>query len=199
MILPFCIFSWGWSWSLPSVQCHKPPSIVLQAFCLLDLIPWIYLSLPLYNHKGFDLGHTWTIWWYLSVFTKLFLCIQFTWKGKKLMISKVSHYPDATLGFSIFCGQDLFLQIPWNMNHILVAEKKHSWKYFISAMASRLPLQSLWNLMGLWGQDGERLSASLTWDNSNNSKNAFVLLQQLSSKRLTFSSKQQHLYGHESL
>ena len=21
--------------------------------------PWIYLSFPLYNHKGFDLGHTW--------------------------------------------------------------------------------------------------------------------------------------------
>ena len=21
--------------------------------------PWIYLSPPLYNHKGFDLGHTW--------------------------------------------------------------------------------------------------------------------------------------------
>ena len=26
-----------------------------------DLIPWIYFSLPLYNHKGFDLGHTWMI------------------------------------------------------------------------------------------------------------------------------------------
>ena len=26
---------------------------------LSDLIPWIYLSLPLYNCKGFDLGHTW--------------------------------------------------------------------------------------------------------------------------------------------
>ena len=25
---------------------------------LSDLIPWIYLPLPLYNHKGFDLGHT---------------------------------------------------------------------------------------------------------------------------------------------
>ena len=25
---------------------------------LLDLISWIYLSLPLYNCKGFDLGHT---------------------------------------------------------------------------------------------------------------------------------------------
>ena len=26
---------------------------------LLDLNSWIYLSLPLYNHKEFDLGHTW--------------------------------------------------------------------------------------------------------------------------------------------
>ena len=26
---------------------------------LSDLIPWIYLSLPLYNPKGFDLSHTW--------------------------------------------------------------------------------------------------------------------------------------------
>ena len=49
-ILPFCIyFSWGWSWSLPPVQCQKPLSIILQALCLSDLIPWIYLSLPLYN------------------------------------------------------------------------------------------------------------------------------------------------------
>ena len=30
-----------------SVQCHEPPSIVLQALCLSDLIPWIYLPLPL--------------------------------------------------------------------------------------------------------------------------------------------------------
>jgi len=27
-ILPFCIsFSWGWSWSLPSVQCPEPPLV----------------------------------------------------------------------------------------------------------------------------------------------------------------------------
>ena len=64
-ILLFCIpFSWGWFWSLPPVQCHKPPSIVLQALCLSDLIPCICLSLPLYNHKGFDLGHTWMMWWF---------------------------------------------------------------------------------------------------------------------------------------
>ena len=54
---PFCIsFSWGWSWSLPPVQCLKPLSIILQALCLSDLLPWVYLSLTLYNHKGFDYG-----------------------------------------------------------------------------------------------------------------------------------------------
>ena len=26
---------------------------------LPDLVPWIYLSLLLYNHKWFDIGHTW--------------------------------------------------------------------------------------------------------------------------------------------
>jgi len=54
-------FPWGLSWSLPPVQCHEPPSIVLQAFCLSDLIPWIYLWLPVYSPKGFDLGHTWMV------------------------------------------------------------------------------------------------------------------------------------------
>ena len=28
---------------------------------LSHLILWVYLSLPLYNHKGFDLGHTWMV------------------------------------------------------------------------------------------------------------------------------------------
>ena len=44
-----------------SLQCYKPPSIVLQALYLSDLIPWICLSLPLYKRKGFDLGHTWMV------------------------------------------------------------------------------------------------------------------------------------------
>ena len=29
-----------------------------------DLIPWIYLSLPLYNRKGFNLGHIWMVKWF---------------------------------------------------------------------------------------------------------------------------------------
>ena len=61
-ILPFCIsFSGGWSGSLSPVQCHEPPSIGLQALYLSDLIPWIYLSLPVYNCKGFDLDHIWML------------------------------------------------------------------------------------------------------------------------------------------
>ena len=57
-ILPSCIsFSLGWFWSQPTVQCCKALSIVLQALCLPDLVPSIYSSLPVYNHKGFDLDH----------------------------------------------------------------------------------------------------------------------------------------------
>ena len=56
-ILPFFISSsWAWFWSPPPVKGHEPLTIVLQALCLQDLIPWSYLSLPLYNHKGFNLG-----------------------------------------------------------------------------------------------------------------------------------------------
>ena len=57
VIFLYFFFLW-WSWSL---QCHKHTSIVLQALCLSDVVPWIYLSLPLYNHKAFDLGHTWMV------------------------------------------------------------------------------------------------------------------------------------------
>ena len=47
IILSFHIsFSRGWLWSLLPLHCHKPPSVGLQALCLSDLTPWIYLSLP---------------------------------------------------------------------------------------------------------------------------------------------------------
>ena len=72
--VPFCIsFSWGWSWLLLLVQCHEPSSIILQALCLSDLISWIDLSLPLYNHKGFDLGHTGMVFLLFPTFLNLIL------------------------------------------------------------------------------------------------------------------------------
>ena len=51
--LLFFLFGFGHS------LMDEPPSIVLQARCLSDLISWIYLLLPLDNRKGFNLGHTW--------------------------------------------------------------------------------------------------------------------------------------------
>ena len=73
---PFCIsFSWGWFWSLPPVQWFctvvfttsctmSQTSIHSSSGTLSDLIPWIYLPLPQYNCKGFDLGHTWMVLWF---------------------------------------------------------------------------------------------------------------------------------------
>ena len=49
------------TWFISDQVQNKPLSVVLQAVCLSDLIPWIYFSLPLYNRKGFDLGHTWMV------------------------------------------------------------------------------------------------------------------------------------------
>ena len=42
------------------VSCTMPrTSVHSSSGTLSDLIPWIYLSLPLYYRKGFDLYHTW--------------------------------------------------------------------------------------------------------------------------------------------
>ena len=58
-IFPFCMFFWGGrSWSLPPCTMSWN-SIHSSSGTLSNLIPWIYLSLPLYNCKVFHLGHTW--------------------------------------------------------------------------------------------------------------------------------------------
>ena len=43
----------------PPAQYYVPLSIVLQAHCYLDLVPWIYLLSLLQIHTGFDLSHNW--------------------------------------------------------------------------------------------------------------------------------------------
>ena len=40
------------SFTMSQTSCHG------SSGTLTDLGPYIYFSLPLYNHKGFDLGHT---------------------------------------------------------------------------------------------------------------------------------------------
>ena len=44
-------------------------SIHSSSGTLSNLIPWIYLSLPLYNRKGFGLGYTSMIWWFSLLFS----------------------------------------------------------------------------------------------------------------------------------
>ena len=63
-LLPCISSSWGCFWSPPPIKYYKPLSIVLQALYLSNLIPWIYLLLPLYNHREFDLGDTWMVSWF---------------------------------------------------------------------------------------------------------------------------------------
>ena len=42
---------------LITASCTLQTSVHSSSGPLSDLIPWIYLSLPPYNHKGFDVGH----------------------------------------------------------------------------------------------------------------------------------------------
>ena len=46
---------------IPASYTMSQTSINSSSGTLSDLIPWIYLSLQLYNCKGFDLGHTWMV------------------------------------------------------------------------------------------------------------------------------------------
>ena len=86
-IFAICIsFSWEWFWSQPPVQYYKPLSLVLQALCLSDLIPWIYLSLLLYNCKRFYLGHTWMVY-----FFPYFLQFKSEFGNKEFMIWGTVH------------------------------------------------------------------------------------------------------------
>ena len=47
LITAFCTMSWT--------------SVHSSSETLSYLIPWVYVSLPLYNCEGFDLGHTWMV------------------------------------------------------------------------------------------------------------------------------------------
>ena len=75
----WCVFSKGNSLWIPhskifSLLCSLFLNYFIMIFIqssvhgssgtLSDLIPWIYLSLPLCDHKEFDLGHTWMVSWF---------------------------------------------------------------------------------------------------------------------------------------
>ena len=55
ILISWISFSLGWFWSVPLVQCYEPPSIVLKALCLSDVITWIFLSI-------FFNAQSWKFW-----------------------------------------------------------------------------------------------------------------------------------------
>ena len=51
-----------WGMVLMTASCTMSwTSVYSSSGTLSDIIPWIYWSLPPYNHKGYDLGHTWMV------------------------------------------------------------------------------------------------------------------------------------------
>ena len=61
--LPFWLFAFLFlGMVLITIACTMLwTSVHSSSVTLSDLIPWNYLSLPLYNHKRFHLGHTWMV------------------------------------------------------------------------------------------------------------------------------------------
>jgi len=54
----------NWETSFHFSYTMSQSSVPSSSGSLSDLIPLIYLSPPLYNNKGFKLGHNWvTYWW----------------------------------------------------------------------------------------------------------------------------------------
>ena len=89
---------------------------------LSDLILWIYLSLPLYNNKGFDLGHTLNG---LVVFPTFFnLCLNFairsSWSEPQSAPSLVFPLAPSLLSFWSYFSTDLQQHIGhliWGVPH----------------------------------------------------------------------------------
>ena len=122
--LSSCIsFSLGWLWSVPPVQYCEPLSIDPQAFCLPDLILWIYLSPPLYRSSPslaakniINLISVLTIWWCPCVKSSLVL-----WKNVSCVFAMTRQWSMKwQLLFSSNCWQIaiLFLIMPWTINRI---------------------------------------------------------------------------------
>ena len=59
--LAFLHFFFLWMVLIPASCTMSQTSAHSSSGTLSDLIPWIHFSFPLYNHKGFDLGHTWMV------------------------------------------------------------------------------------------------------------------------------------------
>jgi len=55
---------------IPVTCTMSQTSVHSSSGTLSDLIPWIYFSFPLYNHKWFYLGHSWMVQWFSLLFSE---------------------------------------------------------------------------------------------------------------------------------
>ena len=131
MILPF---SWGLSWSLPPVQCHKPLSIVLQALCLSDLIPWIPMTLPPTNEKNFyeliipsSLNHYYkTLHYPLQVCFEGITLLRSPFPGKAMKLFFASSPKNLSLRVNLVSGFSGQIQLEKRGNCIFMSWESHS-------------------------------------------------------------------------
>jgi len=94
-------------------------SIVLQALFLSDLIPWIYLSLPLYKCKGFDLGYLNGLVVFPTFFNlSLNLVIRSSWSDPESAPGLI--FADCIESFSIF-GCKEYNQSDFSIGHLVMS------------------------------------------------------------------------------
>ena len=75
---PFCFFAFFFGMVLVIASCMMLQNFIYCfSLYLPDLIHWIIWSLPLYNHMGFNLGHTWMALWFSLLFVLFCFLILF--------------------------------------------------------------------------------------------------------------------------
>ena len=94
-------------------------SIHNSSSTLLDLIPWIYLWLPLYNCKEFDLIHTWMVWWFSPTFFNIRLNISIRNSWSESQSVPVTVFADCIELFHLCCKE--YKQSYFGVDHLVMS------------------------------------------------------------------------------
>ena len=92
-------------------------SVHSSSVCLSDLIPWIYWSLPLYNHKGFDLGHTWMAYWFSLFSSILNFAVRISWSEPQSVPCLV--FADCIVLHHLCCKE--YNQSDFSIDHLVMS------------------------------------------------------------------------------
>ena len=92
-------------------------SVHSSSVCLSDLIPWIYWSLPLYNHKGFDLGHTWMAYWFSLFSSILNFAVRSSWSEPQSVPCLV--FADCIVLHHLCCKE--YNQSDFSIDHLVMS------------------------------------------------------------------------------